>query len=285
MTQGFLFIQNLLVTFLASLCFLFGSSQVQAKETIYFTPLPTEDLDTLAKNNLPFIQQIEKAVNQSIRFNLKQDYSDIINGVVGQEIDLFTLGPLPYLQLKKVFPHVEPLLLMKRESGKAHYRCMLTKFRLDKPALEKPLKIALTQPMSTCGYFKTEMLLNQVLNKELSEQQYHYVGSHSGALESVLEGQFDYAGACGCFAKDYQSLGMEIIAESDYVPGFGLFANTKTVDKATIQVIKKSLLQLSSEELDRLGGIYQHGFQELEGNEYQGLSLPANIPMHGNFSP
>ncbi len=285
MTKRYRLNEKLRVLWLVGLFLLNGLSSVQAKEEIHFSPLPVENLDTLAEKNLPFIQYLEKALKKPVSFQLQKDYSNLIQGVVEGKIDLFTLGPLPYLQLKKVFPNVEPILLLKRESGEARYRCMLTKFRLDQPDPKTRLKIALTQPMSTCGYFKTETLLKQALNKALSQQNYEYTGSHAAAIESVLEGAFDYAGACGCYAKKYQSLGIEIVAQSDFVPGFGLFANTQTMSPETIKAIKKVLLSLSDEELQRLGESYRYGFEEVKGNEYQGLQLPNDIPMQGNISP
>lgn len=253
---------------------------------IIFTPLPMKNPFSEAQDYLPLLQHLEQALDRPVEFRLHQQYEQILDDLEQNNIDLTILGPLPYLVLKRRTPKFTPLALLNSQQDKAHYRCVISKFRGDKVDLKQAvpvLKVALTQSLSTCGYFKTQSLLSQTFGLQLDQLKFDYTGSHKNAIEAVLKGEFDLAGSSEEYAYNYQSLGMEVIAKSNWLPGLIVVANNQTLDRKTQQAIQKVLLSIPSHQALHWPEKIRYGFQPIKPKELEALRLPINIPAHGNF--
>jgi len=89
----------------------------------------------------------------------------------------------------------------------------------------------------------TEHLLNQQ-GLSLADNQVEYSGNRDSCVLRVIDGQ---AAACGVrtsVGKQFHSLGLDLIAESEGVPGFVLVANHRTLNATTIDIIRERLLAL-----------------------------------------
>ncbi|MCK9491905.1 MAG: PhnD/SsuA/transferrin family substrate-binding protein [Sulfurimonas sp.] len=222
---------------------------------------------------------LESKISIKINYIYKKDYKDILDGFKDGTIDMAYLGPLPYLSLKKKYEFVEPILTFKQDDGLTKYRCVLVKFQEDEFKKDSQIKVALTQPLSTCGYFMSSILLRENFNIDLSEQTYKYTMSHVNALNSVLKGECLIAGVRERTAKEFESLGLEIIAKSKLMPGFSLIVNTKTLTKEQIKSIKEALLELQDRDIKKLKGILVNGVVEASERDYDGLSIDIEIPQ------
>ncbi len=90
------------------------------------------------------------------------------------------------------------------------YRCALVKFAGDTLSPKATLKVALTQPTSTCGYTKTKVLVNDYLHTNLDTMLYRYVGTHDEVALSIIRGDFQMGGMKESIAKEYASLGLGV---------------------------------------------------------------------------
>ncbi len=251
--------------------------------TLFFTPLPMKKTKKNIEEFIPLMESLEKELSVVIKFNYKSDYADILKGFEDESIDMAFLGPLPYAILKAKYPYVKPIVSFKQKDGSVHYRCVLSKFIEDELDLSQPLKIALTQPLSTCGYFMSEKLLKKEFSLELKEQYFDYTMSHTNAVTAVLEGRFDLAGSTETIAKKFETLGMIIVAKSDWLPGFSIVVNTKTLSAKEIEALRDSFLSISQQEFKQWGGKTQYGLSEADEKSYEQLHIDYHIPGKGNM--
>lgn len=269
------------IIFLLSLCFSFAKN----KTVLYFSPLPTKSHDEVLKDFLPILTYLEKKLQLKIKVKYKDNYKDILDGIKNGSIDLAYLGPLPYISLRKEYSFVEPLVVFREKNQKHNYRCVLVKFKEDKIPNNKKIKVALTQPLSTCGYFMSSILLKKEFDIDLSKQKYDYKMSHENALLSTLSGDALIAGAKDSIAKKLESLGLEIISKSQVLPGFSLVINSKTIPKELQDKLKTTILQTPKSIYSKWKAKGSYGFDEVSHRDYGNLSVDMNkIPKNGNLN-
>lgn len=265
--------------FTLSILLALSSSLLADSFKVNFAPLPTTRVTKDIEDFLPMSRYLESKIPIKINYVYEKDYQGILDGFKDGSIDMAYFGPLPYLSLKKEYDSIEPIVTFKQDDGSVKYRCVLAKFRDDEFKKEAPIKVALTQSLSTCGYYMSSILLRENFNIDLSKQNYKYTMSHTNALTSVLKGEFLVAGAKESIAKKFESLGMEIIAKSELLPGFSLVVNTKTLDKEQIKKIKETLLELEDREAKDSMGVLSNGVAEASTRDYDGLSIDIEMPQ------
>jgi len=267
--------KKVILFFLLSLSYLLLAQSTK----VNFAPLPTEKVIEDVKFFLPMSSYLESKISIKINYIYKKDYKDILDGFKDGSIDMAYLGPLPYLSLEKEYEFVEPIIIFKQDDGLSKYRCVLAKFKEDEFKKDSQIKVALTQPLSTCGYYMSSILLKENFNIELSEQKYDYTMSHTNALIGVLKGEFLIAGVREKTAQQFESLGMEIIAKSKLLPGFSLVVNTKTLNKEQIKKIRNTLLELEDKDTKGLRGILSNGVAKASKSDYIELNTDIKIPQ------
>ena len=274
---------------LKKLCFFFMLltlvSYAKDKRTIVFSPLPTKSSFQVLKDFLPFTSYLENKLNIKIKYEYKSNYKDILDGIKNGSIDMAYLGPLPFVSLKQEYSKVRPIVTFVEKNGKHNYRCVLAKFKADKVDLSKKIKVALTQPLSTCGYFMSSILLNEKYKLDISKLSYDYKMSHDNALLSVLSGDFLLAGAKDSIAKKHSSLGIEILASSQLLPGFTLVTNNKTLEDTFINKLQNTILEIPKTVYKNWKGKGSYGFVKASHEDYGDLSVNMNeIPKVGNIN-
>jgi len=258
---------------------------LETKKILTFTPLPIKKQSKLAEEFLPLYSYIEKKTGIKTKFVYENDYSTIIEKFKQNKIDIVLLGPLPYAKLNQTYKFNEPIITFKQKSGNPYYKCVLAKFGKDKINFDEKLKIALTQPLSTCGYYMTNILLKNKYNINLEEQSYDYIMSHSNVLIQVLEGNFNIAGVKDNIAHGFSSLGIRVIEQSKYLPGFSLIVNTKTVSPEEIKTIQNIILSIPQSSYQKWEGISSNGFVKANKELYKNIEIDFNkIPQTGNIN-
>lgn len=216
-----------------------------AAKIIRLAPLPMLSQATVITQFSPFAQYLSKNTGQQVELVYHQNYQDLINEFIKDNVDLAYLGPLPYVMLIERDPDFVPVVRFVNGSGQSTYTCSLVTFDRNHAALPSltELPVALTQPLSTCGYLMTEDLLNR-RGLSLESTPYYYSGKHSECALDVIRGKASVAGIKTSIAKQYKSLGLQFIEQSVPLPGFLLVANSRTLSAETIDRIRNSLLSL-----------------------------------------
>lgn len=238
---------------------------VQAKQLV-FTPLPIWSVAYNLQEYTPLTSYLERKLPLSFKYEHISDYAQIIKKFKKEEIDIAVLGPLPYTILKKEYKDATPIVSFKNAQGKISYRCALIKYKADKIDT-KNLKIALTQPLSTCGYHNTKLMLEKNYGVDIEDVTFEYLGSHTKAAKAVLAKKYDLAGVKEDIAQRFLSVGFEIVDFSQEVPEFVLVANSANVDEKMIEALQNALLTIPQDVEKNLG----HGFAKSDETLYQKL--------------
>ncbi len=251
--------------------------------TVRFAPLPTKQMTRNVEEFLPLTSYLEAHLPVRFSFVTESDYGAILRGFRENAIDMAYLGPLPLARLRKEYPDAMPVITFKESDGTGSYRCILAKFAGDRIDPAGPLKVALTQPLSTCGYFMSSALLQQHFGVALESQQYDYTMSHTNALLGVLQGRFDLAGAKDSIAEKFASLGMEIVARSEPLPGFALVVNTRTLSAEQIRNLQQALAAVPEHDYRFWRGIGRYGMLPTDAQAYRIFEREMTIPAKGNM--
>lgn len=263
-----------------------------AQETVRFAPLPMENRETVIKQFRPMTDYLQKRLGIIIEYVYADSYADILKKFRNGEIDLAYQGPLPYVELRATYPQAEPLVHFKEASGQTTYTCALVAFA----DAESPLdgladkKVALTQPLSTCGYLSANGLLRRH-NSGLEQNLYRYLGKHDAVALAVVQGQFEIGGLKTAIGKKYAHLGLSILDETDPLPSFALVANRATIKPEVINQIRHALISIDPAGKDRemltgWGDNIRYGALPADNANYdvvRKLLGDVKIPNQGNF--
>lgn len=251
-----------------------------------FAPLPMENPESIIAGWKPLLDHLSGQLGVTIRIDYSHSYEEILTKFAAGRLDLAYLGPLPYVELKKRLPDAQPLVHFKEKSGTAFYTCALV---AAEPALSPQRiidkKVALTQPLSTCGYLATHAML-QKYGGSLEKNRFRYLDKHDAVAQAVVRGEFDAGGLKTAIAEKYAALGLRILDESPSFPGFALVAHGGRIDAAQRRRIIQAL-QSADETLRRsFGESIRHGVAPADDADYAPVRrfLPAApIPQQGNF--
>ncbi|MFW9626805.1 MAG: PhnD/SsuA/transferrin family substrate-binding protein [Sulfurospirillum sp.] len=264
---------------------LFISFSLHARPLV-FAPLPFFNSNQILEDFFPMVNYLEEALDENIAFHYEKKYDDIIAAFKANKIDIAYFGPLPFLTLQKSFPYALPIITFHESDGERGYRCALVKFAGDTLSPKATLKVALTQPLSTCGYTKTKVLVNDYLHTNLDTMLYRYVGTHDEVALSIIRGDFQMGGMKESIAKEYASLGLEVIQTTSLIPGFSLVVNTQTLSLEQIEKIKSILLAAPKEVYQTWGKDIRYGMSETDMEMFKHLKSEIetfNVPQSGSF--
>ncbi|MDX2479183.1 MAG: PhnD/SsuA/transferrin family substrate-binding protein [Desulfuromusa sp.] len=212
---------------------------------IRLAPLPMLDEATSIRQFLPFAHYLSDITGKQVDLVYHQNYKVLLDEFMHDNIDLAYLGPLPFVLLMRENPDFVPLVRFVDADGASTYTCSLVAFDRDilNGNFTSTTPVALTQPYSTCGYLLTEHLLNRQ-SFSLKNTPFYYAGHHSECALNVIRGKATVAGLKTSIAQQYRHLGLQLIEESEPLPGFLLVANPRTLTAEVIEQIRSSLLSL-----------------------------------------
>jgi len=256
-------------------------------ETLVFTPLPMENPKTVASQWKPLLEYLQQKLDVNFQVQFLKSNQEVIDRIRAGKIDLAYLGPLPYIALKDHFPPLEPIVLFNEKNGAPIYTCAIISREGECTTLKDlhGKKIALTQPLSTCGYFATEGLLRQ-FDSSLEDNLYRYLTQHDKVALSVVRGEFDLGGLKTAIALKYKHLGLNILSESGPFPGLALVVNTERVSAERINQIRQALMEANEDIRRTWGDNVRYGVTpatDADYNEVRKHKTTDTIPEQGNF--
>ena len=260
--------------------------------TIVFAPLPMESRETVLKQFMPLARYLGQTLGCEIAFDYSDNYGQMLDKFRQGKIDLAYLGPLPYIALKSSDDKAVPLVHFREASGDPFYTCALVALadkRLEMGKLEG-LKVALTQPLSTCGFLSTNGLLRE-RGSDLARNLYRYVNKHDEVAKAVVRGEYDLGGLKSAIGRKYARLGLNILAETPPLPSFALVGNADSLSRQEQEGIRDALVRLDPEGKDKellsaWGENIRYGSVPAQDSDYvpvRELLGDALIPEAGNF--
>lgn len=268
-----------------------GHQVCAQNNAIRFAPLPMEKQETTLTKFQPLAQFLSEHLDTELEFIYSTSYSTILEKFRNSEIDLAYLGPLPYVKLRSEFLEAVPVIFFKQSAENATYTCSVVTFPDNHFDLMRGelQTVALTQPLSTCGYLSVNGIMAQHGNS-LENNLYRYVGAHDEVALSVIRGDFKAGGLKTSVANKYKHMGLYILAETGPLPPFALVANTRTLSSEIIEAISSGLLSLgdntAGELTPEIKKIIGKGVTKGDDTAYEIVRLlqgTISIPEEGNF--
>ena len=251
-----------------------------------------EKRETVLNRFRPLTEYLSGKLQLSVEYVYSQDYAELLEKFRRSEIDLAYLGPLPYVELRRSFAAAEPLLFFKESSKSVTYTCALVTFPGNGFNLLQGeyQRIALTQPLSTCGYLSTNGLMRNY-GKSLEKNHYRYLGTHDEVALAVIRGDYAAGGLKTTVAQKYAHLGLFVLTETSPLPAFALVVNTRTLSADRIAGIKDALLKMDAGGLGQTpkktwNDVIGNGVVEAHDSDYKvvrDLLGSTVIPTEGNF--
>lgn len=264
-----------------------NAQTVPPTEPLAFAPLPMETPETVASQWKPALDYLGKALGVPLRIEYSDSYATILEKFKTGKLDLAYLGPLPYVTLKEHFPAALPVVHFNEKNGQPNYTCAIVALEERKLATKdlRGKKIALTQPLSTCGYLSTDGLLRRI-GSNLEKNHYRYLDKHDAVALAVARGDFDAGGVKTAIGQKYAHLGLQVIAESPPLPAFSLIANGERLSPERIAAIRKALVGADAVQSSAWGDNIRHGVTPAADKDYgavRKLRTHTDIPEKGNF--
>jgi len=238
--------------------FLFLGPLFGDMKPLVFAPLPMKDESTIYRTFAPMIHYLEVKLGRKINYHISQSYSDLIEAIIDGKIDLTYLGPLPYIISKQSNADLKPLVVFNENENQTTYACVLVAWAPEKEGYnlvnldQNSTTIALTSPLSTCGYFGVEGMLRRS-NHTLEKINHTFLGKHDEVALSVVRGEYVYGGLKEGIARQYAHLGLEVVARLDDIPGFALIIDSSRVEASLGEKISTILLETKEEVYSHWG--------------------------------
>lgn len=241
-----------------------------AGRDLVLVPLPLEQPEVVIADSRPLAALLAKRLQQPVQVRYIANYQDMLLQFQRGTIDILHLGPLPYLKLRQMQAGVEPLAVLNEADGSTAYSCALVT-AFDGPATTAQLQgaVALTQPLSTCGYLTAAYLLDRV-GKDIEKLSYAYLGNHDKVALAVARGSYQSGTMKTALASKYAGLGIRVLAETPRFPGFLLVANRATLPSKRLDELRNVLLGLTAQERSGLR-FGRYGFSPVVAEQYDQL--------------
>jgi phosphonate transport system substrate-binding protein len=263
-------------------------------ERLVYSGVFNEPPETIVKQVRPMLSYLEGKLGVTIDIDYIADYEEVLAKFRRGKIDLAFLGPLPYMTLKAEYPPATPVVGFLEPSGAATYTCALVAPADGLVRVEdlSGRRLALTQPLSTCGYLVTGELLRRAgVDPELT--RYRYLGRHDQVALAITRGEFEAGGMKSSIAAKYRHLGLAVLAESGPLPAHVLVANSRTVAAHRIESLRTilSALQPLTRPADAAivqswGANFKYGAVPARDADFDPVRNLGNflaIPEKGNF--
>lgn len=258
-------------------------------QTLTFAPLPMQTPEEVVRQIKPMLVYLEQQLGVQVNIRYVSSYAELLALFRQGQIDLTYLGPLPYVSLRAGYAQATPLVHFREKDGQASYTCALVAADAVGAETWRDKRVALTQPLSTCGYLSVAGLMHQK-KQNLEHNRYRYLGTHDAVALAVTRGEFELGGMKTAIARKYAHMGLQVLAETAPLPGFALVGNGATLSEGVMSLIAEVLLRLDGgktpEVLAGFGESFRYGSVTATDADYdglRGLKVFEQIPDKGNF--
>ncbi|GAB6058836.1 hypothetical protein JCM31598_19530 [Desulfonatronum parangueonense] len=244
-----------------------------AAPPLTFTPLPLTNPERVVAESRNLAEHVSMLLGRNVQIRYEQDYATILELFAQDEIDLVQLGPLPFVTLRGMAPQAEPLVFFRNRDGRTDYSCALvTAMDTAEDLSLHQGPIALTQPLSTCGYLATAILLEQ-MGQSLGQLPHAYLGSHEAVALAVIRGEYSLGGLRASYGESYAQIGLRILERTQPLPEFVFVANSRTLDRKTLEKLTRDLVAIPAETLRHWVGLGRWGMTPAHLEDFCGLHV------------
>lgn len=210
---------------------------------IRFGPLPIYKSEIVLQQHKGLFDHLSEKLGLHFEIVYFTEYTDLIEAIKTQKVDIAHLGPLPYAKLLQEPSGSRPIVKFLNEEGGSTYTCSLLSPQdvTFETAIKGP--IVLPQPLSTCGLLSVNYLLKK-RDLNLFDLEYYHVKTQSRVALDLLLGNATLGGARTSVFNQYAHLGLTKIDSTFPLPGF-LWVASAALPQALLQEIQVTLALLN----------------------------------------
>ncbi|MBI4842196.1 MAG: phosphate/phosphite/phosphonate ABC transporter substrate-binding protein [candidate division NC10 bacterium] len=226
----------------------------------------------------PFLDFLQQSTGYRFELHLTKTYEEGIRDLGSGVVQLGSYGAVSYIVAQARSGGLRPILRGLGREGNGLYRAAIVA-REDRGIRElKDLRgrtFGFGSPFSTQGYLLPRAMLEQMgigLN-ELRESA--HLGSHTSVARDVLLGKYDAGAVSDIKAREYEELGLRIIALSEPVPSSPIVAG-RGADPKLVEAVRRALMGVNAQGPYR--GLVKlwdqelaYGMMEAKDADYEGL--------------
>jgi phosphonate transport system substrate-binding protein len=200
----------------------------------------------------PLAEYISRKLDRKVSVRVGKDYSEHIQFIGENRVDIAFLGPAPYILMLEKYGN-KPMIARFEIKGKPFFQGKII-VRDSSPiktlADLKGRRFAFGDPASTMSHIVPRYMLRQAGVKADVLQSHAFLGSHNNVAFGVLSGDYD-AGAVkeGVFYK-FQAKGLRALASTPKISEH-LFVARSDLSKTLVKKIQKILFQLHKDKEGR----------------------------------
>lgn len=268
--------------FLTFMILFAGTVDVQADvRPLAYSAVAIRDHEATIAAHAGIVTTVSAAINRDVRILVHDNNHTLVDNFINNRIDVAYLGPLPYLIISRQYPDLAVLAAVNEESGKPLYRCVLVSAH-DGPDSADDVggPVALTSPMSTCGYLSMAFILSHY-GLDIEALDYTFLGSHEQVALGVILGHYPVGGVMDIIAKRYQGLLLKVLDSTSLLPGFVLVANRNSFSEVEIDRMRAALLDAEAVDYQSWG-VGNYGFSSADQLDYGDIDTMMT-PEFGNL--
>ncbi|MCV6638730.1 phosphate/phosphite/phosphonate ABC transporter substrate-binding protein [Candidatus Albibeggiatoa sp. nov. NOAA] len=254
--------------------FLLNQSVVYA-ETLVLGVYPYLNISEVLQRFDPLANYLSNALNVPVEISMSHDYSEHIE-LVGQDfLDIAYLGPVSYVNLLEKYA---PKILLGRVEVKGNnkYRGAII-VRSNSPIHTltdlKHKTFAFGDPKSTMSHIMPHYMLLRAGIYDHDLAGHDFLGNHESVALSVLLGQYDAGAVKASVARKYAKNNLRVLQWTPYVSEH-VFVMRPSLDQETQDKIKQAFVEAGQPEyLPVLTSIKSTitGFEAAQASDYDNL--------------
>jgi phosphonate transport system substrate-binding protein len=256
---------------------LWGAVQGQtlgAQPPLRLSAVPLSSAEAMVRDFEPLADSIARLLGRPVEFVYLNNHEKVLDALRAGRIELAVIGALPYAELVGFGPGqlspgtIRPVVRFKEADGGGTYRCVLVAFPDDQVVLSQAqgLTLGMSNPLSTCGPLSARSLL-AAAGVGWGQIQPRYLGHLNDVALAVVAARVHLGAVNEGVARQHASLGLQVLASTEPLPGFVLVAHAQRVDAETLARLAQ-LPNTPATEYSRWGATIRHGLMPATDADY-----------------
>ena len=245
-----------------------------AQPPLRLSAIPLGAADAMVRDFEPLAKSLARLLGRPVEFVYMDRHEKVLDALRAGRIELAVLGALPYAELVGFGPGqlspgtIRPLVRFKEADGQATYRCVLVAFPDDQVVLARAqgLTLGMSNPLSTCGPLSARNLL-AAAGVDWARMRPQYLGHLNDVALAVVAGRVRLGAMNEAVARQHASLGLQVLASTQDLPGFALVAHAQRVDAVTLARLAR-LPDTPAAEYSQWGATIRHGVLPVTDADY-----------------
>lgn len=249
-----------------------------AQPVIKFGVDPRYSPRELFERYQPLLDFLQQSTGYRFELHLTKTYEEGIRDLGNGVVQLGSYGAVSYIVAQARYGGLRPILRGLGREANGLYRAAIVA-REDRGIRDlrdlRGRSVAFGSSFSTQGYLLPRAMLEQAGIGLAELRESVHLGSHTSVAREVLLGKYDAGAVSDIKAREYEELGLRVIATSDPVPSSPIVAG-RGADAKMVEAVRRALMGVEPHGKHRVlvkpwDQELAYGLMETKDADYEGL--------------